>query len=93
MDAVQQRACLVLEHLIDRLSAARVDYQCVAGVHEFTVCHAESRFSIRFLETALLRRGTEALEQAVTQIVDRIRANIVAASAEQRRPLPLNMIG
>jgi hypothetical protein len=91
MDA-EQRACLVLERLIDRLRDAKVEYQCGAGVHEFTICYAESRCSVRFPEAALLRRGTEALEQAVAQIVDRIRANIMSASAEQRPPLRMSMV-
>ena len=51
-----------------------VDYKCGAGVHEFIVCYAGSRFMLRFPEQALLRRGMQELEQMVGQIVERIRS-------------------
>jgi len=74
MDA-DQRACAILERLIDRLHDVTVDYKCGAGVHEFIVCYAGSRFMLRFPEQALLRRGMQELEQMVGQIVERIRTS------------------
>jgi len=87
MDA-DQKACAILERLIDQLHDVTVDYKCGAGVHEFIVCYAGSRFMLRFPEQALLRRGLQELEQMVGQIVERIRtsgsamrANATAAAA------------
>jgi hypothetical protein len=74
MDAAQ-RACAILERLIDQLHDVTVDYKCGAGVHEFIVCYAGSRFMLRFPEQALLRRGLQELEQMVGQIVERIRTS------------------
>jgi hypothetical protein len=69
------RACAILECLIERLHDVTVDYKCGAGVHEFTVCYAGSRFMLRFPEQALLRRGMQELEQMLGQIVERIRSS------------------
>jgi hypothetical protein len=80
MDA-DLRACAILERLIDRLHDVTVDYQCRAGMHEFIVRYAGSRFMLRFPEQALLRRGMQELEQTVGQIVERIRANGSATRA------------
>jgi hypothetical protein len=74
MDA-ERRACVILERLIDRLHDATVDYQCNAGVHEFVVLHAGSRFKIQFAEQSLLRRSEQDLEQVAGQIVERIRTH------------------
>ena len=72
------RACAILERLIERLHDVTVDYKCGAGVHEFIVCYAGSRFMLRFPEQALLRRGMQELEQMVGQIVERIRTSVSA---------------
>ena len=74
MDA-DQRARAILERLVDRLHDVTVDYRCQAGVHEFTLSYAGSRFMLRFPEHALLRRGVQELERMVRQIVERIQAN------------------
>ncbi len=80
MDA-DLKACVILERLTDRLHDATVDYQCHAGVHEFIVRYAGYRFTVRFPEQALLRRGMQELEQAAAQIIERIRANSAAGPA------------
>jgi hypothetical protein len=77
MDA-DLRARAIVERLIDRLHDATVDYRCEAGVHEFIVSYGGSRFTIRFSEGSLLRRGMHELEQAAAQIADRIRSNSTA---------------
>jgi hypothetical protein len=40
MDA-EAKACAVLEHLIDRLHDAEVDYQCAGSSHEFLIRHVD----------------------------------------------------
>ena len=78
MDA-DLKACAILERLTDRLHDVTVDYKCTAGVHEFIVCYAGSRFMLRFPEQALLRRGMQELEQTVGQIVERIQRSSATA--------------
>ena len=80
MDA-DLRACAILERLTERLHDVTVDYECKAGVHEFLVRYAGSRFMLRFPEQTLLRRGIEELEQIVASIVERIRASCSATRA------------
>jgi hypothetical protein len=69
------KACAVLEHLIDRLHDAEVDYQCRGNLHEFLVRHAGSRFTIRFAEQALLTKSLSDLHALLAPMVERIRAN------------------
>ena len=89
MDA-DLKACAILERLIDRLHDATVDYRCRVGVHEFIVCYGGSRFTVRFPERSLLRRGMQELEQAAAQIVDRIRANSAAGVANSAECTTVN---
>jgi hypothetical protein len=79
MDA-ELKACSFLERLTNEFSDADVDYQCSAGVHEFVVRHAGSRFKIEFSDPSLLRTSERDLEQTVGQMVARIRAHGQLAS-------------
>jgi hypothetical protein len=82
MDA-DLKACTILERLTDQLHDATVEYQCVAGVHEFFVRCAGSRYSIRLPELSLLRRSVQDLEQLVGQVVERIRIDSPLRPAPQ----------
>lgn len=85
MDA-ELKACSFLERLTNEFSDADVDYQCSAGVHEFVVRHAGSRFKIEFSDPSLLRRSERDLEQTVGQLAARIRAHSNRPSAPAAKP-------
>jgi hypothetical protein len=80
-----EKACAILQRLRDRLHDATVHHRFHNGAHEFAVRHGGFRFTLRFPEQALLRRGMEEIEQAAAQIVERIRLN---SKAEQIVPSP-----
>ncbi len=69
------KARTILQRLNDRLHDATVYHHFRNGVHEFVVRYAGFRFTFRFPDQALLRRGMQELEQAAAQIVERIRLN------------------
>ena len=80
MDA-EAKACALLEHLIDRLHDAEVDYQCSGSSHELLVRHAGSRFTIRFAEQSLLTKTLPDLYALLAPMVERIRANSYRSQA------------
>ena len=69
------KAYAILQRLKDRLHDAAVHHRFHNGGHEFVACLGGVRFMFRFPEQALLRREMEDIENAVTQIVERIRLN------------------
>jgi hypothetical protein len=72
---IEAKACALLEHLVDRLHNAGVDYQCKGTSHELLVRHAGSRFTIRFAEQSLLTKTLPDLYALLDPMVERIRAN------------------
>jgi hypothetical protein len=86
MDA-EAKACALLEHLIDRLHDAAVDYQCRGSSHEFFVFHAGSRFTIRFTEQSLLTKCLADLYAVLAPMVERIRVNSARNQAPPRASL------
>jgi hypothetical protein len=79
----EQKVCMILERLHDRLHDATIDYQRHRGKHEFVIRYAGFRFVVRFPEQALLRKGVQELEQAASQIVERIRLSATYSSPQQ----------
>jgi len=75
------KARAILQRLNDRLHDATVYHHFRSGVHEFVVRYAGFRFMFHFPEQALLRRGIGEIEQAATQIVERIRLSSKAEPA------------
>jgi hypothetical protein len=66
------KACRILEHLMDRLHGATVDYESSNEVHTFVIRYAGSRFKVQFREQWLLRRNGKEIEETIVQIVERI---------------------
>jgi hypothetical protein len=45
---VEEAACRILERLGHKLSDAEVDYETFAGMHNFIINHAGTRFRVQF---------------------------------------------
>ena len=64
-----------MERLGHKLRDAELDYETFAGVHNFIIKHAGSRFRVQFAEQALRRKCAEHLEEAIHKVAERVLAN------------------
>jgi hypothetical protein len=72
---VEEAACRILERLGHKLSDAEVDYETFAGMHNFIINHAGTRFRVQFAEQALRRKSVEDLEEAIHKVAERVLSN------------------
>ena len=64
-----------MERLGHKLSDAEVDYETFAGIHNFIINHAGTRFRVQFAEQALRRKSVEDLEEAIHKVTERVLCN------------------
>ena len=69
---IEEAACRILERLGHKLSDAEVDYETFAGMHNFIINHAGTRFRVQFAEQALRRKSVEDLEEAIHKVAERV---------------------
>ena len=69
---IEEAACRILERLGHKLSDAEVDYESFAGMHNFIINHAGTRFRVQFAEQALRRKSVEDLEEAIHKVAERV---------------------
>ena len=50
---VEEAACRILERLGHKLTDAEVDYEAFAGMHNFIINHAGTRFGVQFAASGL----------------------------------------
>jgi len=81
---VEEVACTILEQLGHRLTDVELDYDSFAGMHNFIIKHAGSRFRIQFSEHTLLRKSIEELEETIRQVAERVLANSTVQSLRYR---------
>ena len=79
---VEEAACRILERLGHKLSDAEVDYETFAGVHNFIINHAGTRFRVQFAEQTLRRKSAEDLEEAIHRVAERVLSNITLRSLQ-----------
>ena len=72
---VEKAACRILERLEHKLSDAEVDYEAFAGVHNFIINHAGTRFRVQFAEQMLRRQSVVDLEEAIRKVAERVLSN------------------
>jgi hypothetical protein len=72
---VEEAACRILDRLGRKLGDAEVDYETFAGVHNFIINHAGTRFRVQFAEQALLRKNAEELEETIHKVAERVLSN------------------
>jgi hypothetical protein len=72
---VEAAACRILERLGQKLSDAQVDYESFAGLHNFIIKHAGTRFRVQFAEQTLLRKSAEELEETIHKVAERVLSN------------------
>ena len=72
---VEEAACRILERLGHKLSDAEVDYEAFAGMHNFIINHAGTRFRVQFAEQTLLRKSADDLEAAIHKVAERVLCN------------------
>ena len=72
---VEEAACRILERLGHKLTDAEVDYETFAGMHNFIIKHAGTRFRVRFAEQALRRKSVADLEEAIHKVAERVLSN------------------
>ena len=77
---VEEAACRILERLGHKLSDAEVDYETFAGMHNFIINHAGTRFRVQFAEQALRRKSIEDLEEAIHKVAERVLSNYTLRS-------------
>jgi hypothetical protein len=81
---VDEAACRILERLGHKLTDAQVDYESFAGVHNFIINHAGTRFRVQFAEQALLRKSVEDLEEAIHKVAERVLSNSTVRALQYR---------
>ena len=72
---VEEAACRILERLGHKLTDAEVDYEAFAGMHNFIINHAGTRFRVQFAEQMLRRKSVEDLEEAIHKVAERVLSN------------------
>ena len=63
---IEEAACRILERLGHKLSDAEVDYESFAGMHNFIINHAGTRFRVQFAEQTLLRKSADDQKRRYT---------------------------
>ena len=72
---VEEAACRILERLGRKLTDAEVDYETFAGMHNFIINHAGTRFRVQFADQALRRKSVEDLEEAIHKVAEQVLSN------------------
>ena len=72
---VEEAACRILERLGRKLTDAEVDYETFAGMHNFIINHAGTRFRVQFAEQMLRRKSVEDLEEAIHKVAEQVLSN------------------
>ena len=92
--AVEETACVILERLGEKLSDAELDYESFAGVHNFIIDHAGTRFRVQFTEQTLLGKSAEELEHTIHKVAEQVLSNSTVRQLQYRNcngrhgPLP-----
>ena len=72
---VEESACVILERLGQKLGDAELDYETLAGVHNFIITHAGTCFRVQFAEQTLLGRSAEELEHTIHKVAEHVLSN------------------
>ena len=81
---VEEIACVILERLGQKLSDAELDYESFAGVHNFIINHAGTRFRVQFTEQTLLGKSAEELEHTIHKVAEQVLSNSTLRQLQYR---------